>query len=138
VGDAEVPQAEVGLTGRHVVVRVVLGLRGEVGRADHLAQEADADALLGVEQRAHRLLTVRGRQLVEHGGRGVGDRGAEAVHGLVRRPRVDRDRRLPARALGERDRSPLVQQLGAVGRGHPDAGLLGWRPVRLRGGGAGQ
>src|SRR5262249_12765603 len=93
VRDGELLQAEVGLSGRYVVVRVVLGLRGEVGRSDRLPQEAHADALLRVEQRAHRVLALRRAQPVEHVRRRVGDRGTEPVHGLVRRPRVDRDRR---------------------------------------------
>ena len=133
VGDAEVRQREVGLSGGHVVVGVVR-LVGEVRGADRLAQRADPDALCRIEQAAHRLLAGRRIQPVEHGGRGVGDRRPEPVHGLVRPARVDRDRELTGRPAAERDGAAVVQQLGPVGRGDPHSrGGSVTAPVSARG-----
>ena len=118
VRDREVPQAVVGLAGRHVVVGVVRAL-DEVGRAHRLAQERQ---LVVGEQAAHGGVALRLAQPVEDARARVGDRGAEAVHGLVAPARVDADRQR-ARAAGvEVDRPAVVHLLGAVGRRHPHPG----------------
>jgi hypothetical protein len=136
VVDAEVPEREVGLPGRHVVVRVVRGRGGEVRRADGLAQEADADPGRWVEQRAHGLVACHRREPVEHARGGIGDRRAEAVDPLVTGARVDHDGGIVAGARAERDPYALVQQFGPVGRGDPDAYRHRWAGVPGRRDGA--
>jgi hypothetical protein len=89
VGDREALEAEVGLARRDVVVGVVRP-GDEVRGADRLAQIAQPEPPTRVEEVAHdRVALRRGGQ---QRGRGVRDRGAEALDPLERLARVDRDR----------------------------------------------
>ncbi len=128
VPDAEVLQRVVGLTGRHVVVGVVVAL-DEVRGAHRLPEDGQAVAVGGAEQVAHRRGAGRGVEPVEHLRGRVGDRGAEPDHALVGAGRVDGDRQSRRAATMEGDVALVAELLGAVRSGDPHPGL---RPVALR------
>jgi hypothetical protein len=130
VRDGELAHPVVRLARRQVVVGVVRA-GDEVRRADRLAQVAEADAAARVEQVAHDLAPVR--RGGEQRRRGVGDRGAPALHPLVGLARVDGDRRRAVHRRAERAGRLLGQQIGPVPRGHPDAWAVGGRGGGQRG-----
>ena len=128
VVDVEVGQVRVGLAGRHVVVAVVTDRR-EVGRAHRLAQEAQPDTCRRVEQVVEeRGLLGRGELAADQRSRGIGQRSPEAIDPLIGCGRIDVDGRWVGAAVRRKCQiGLLLEQLGLVGRGHPDTGGLAGR-----------
>ena len=115
--DRKIRQRRVRLARRHVVVAV--HRPREVRRADRLTQEAQPDSLARVEQLGHDRIALR--RVVDEPRRRVGERRAEARHGLVGRRRIDGDRLAGrARARGEHGACLRCEQLALVGGGLPD------------------
>ena len=127
--DGEVGEGRVGLTGRHVVVRVV-PVHREVGGAHRLAQEAQADALPAEQVPHHRVALLAAESGADQPGGGVGERRAEAGDLLILPPGVDGDRR-PARRLpglpGHRRLAGEVGLGAEIGEEHRHPGRLACR-----------
>jgi hypothetical protein len=113
VGDREIAEVTAGVV-------VVVGGEREIGRTHRLAQEAEADPGRAPEEP----LQERGRrvraQAIDQRGRGVGERGPEAVHRLVGGGLVDGDRAVAAVVVFEQRGGLAFEELGSVRGGHPD------------------
>ena len=118
VRDREAAHVVVRLARRQVVVGVEVAGH-EVRRAHRLAQERQAVAVGRAEQAPHGGVAGPAIEPIEHVGRGVRDRGAEAVHRLVRAARVDADREVLGAAGSELGRAAIAQFQGPVGRRDP-------------------
>ena len=117
VRDREPAHVVVGAARGHVVIRVE-AVRDEVRSTHRLAQEGQAVPLARAEQALHGRAAGPAVQAVEQVRRRVGDRGAEAVHGLVAPARVDADGQIWRPTPLERHGRLLGQPGGTVGSGH--------------------
>ena len=121
VRDRKIGQIDIGLSGRNVVVAVV-SVDREIRSSHGLPQEADANSGCRTEQTLPQRGLLRCRKLIgDYPCRGIGQRGAKAVHLLELSCRVHRDD-APGRAPAsfKIDAGLRLQQLRAVPRGLND------------------